>query len=179
MKLFTDLLQYAKSGIKGSPIVISAYGIGNRPVITGLTALTNWVAAGNGIYESYNSSLGATLNMLLLNDALQPIGRYPNTGYLKLESHSGHTITDNELPSTPNWTGAELVLRTNHWKIDRYKITSHSGHTITSTGTYAQNNYGYFIQNSVKTLDQLGEWSYNTSSKKVSMYFGAKLTFIF
>ncbi|MEJ7683883.1 MAG: Ig-like domain-containing protein [Segetibacter sp.] len=171
---FYGSVTISRSGIKGSPIVISAYGIGNRPVITGLTTLTNWADVGNGIYESYNSSLGATLNMLLLNDALQPIGRYPNTGYLKLESHSGNTITDNELPSTPNWTGAELVLRTNHWKIDRYKITNHSGNTITSTGTYAQNNYGYFIQNSIKALDQLGEWSYDSSSKKVSMYFGAE-----
>ena len=163
-----------KSGIKGSPIVIGAYGSGNKPVVTALTRLSNWVAIGNGVYESYNFSLGANLNILLLNDIQQPIGRYPNTGYLKLESHSGNTITDNELSSTPNWTGAELVLRANHWKIERYKITSHSGTTIYFTGTYAQNNYGYFIQNSVKALDQLGEWSYNPSTKKVSMYFGTK-----
>jgi parallel beta-helix repeat protein len=112
--------------------------------------------------------------MLLINDAQQPIGRYPNTGYLKLESRSGNTITDNELPATPNWTGAEMVLRTNHWKLDRYKILGHSGNTITYSGTYAQNNYGYFIQNSAKTLDQVGEWSYDSSGKKVSMYLGAE-----
>ena len=41
------------------------------------------------------------------------------------------------------------------------------------SGSYpARDNYGYFIQNHIKTLDQLGEWYYNPSTKKISMYFG-------
>ena len=166
-----------KSGINGSPIVISAYGTGSRPVITALTRLSNWVAVGNGIYESYNSSLGGNLNILLINDAAQPMGRYPNEGYLTLEARDGISITDNELSSTPNWTDAEVVLRTVHWVIERCKITSHSGNTIyyiPNDGAYRPRvNFGYFIQNSIKTLDQSGEWYYNSYTKKVSMYFGA------
>ena len=172
---FYGTITISKSGTAGLPIVIGAYGTGARPVITGLTPLSNWIAVGNGIYESYNPILGTSLNILLLNDAQQPLGRYPNKGYLALESHIGKTsITDNELPSFPNWKDAELVLRSAHWIMDRYLITSHSGNTLSFAGnSEPRNNYGYFIQNSIKTLDQLGEWYYNAATKKVSMYFGA------
>ena len=173
---FSGSISIGRSGIEGSPVVISAYGSGNRPVITSLTPLTNWISVGNGLYESYNPSLGANLNMLLINDAQQPIGRYPNKGYLTLESHYGKTsITDNELSSATNWKDAELVIRSSHWVINRYLITSQSGSTLYYNGTSEpRNNYGYFIQNSIKTLDQPGEWYYNPATKKVTMYFGAK-----
>ncbi|WP_018612352.1 Ig-like domain-containing protein [Segetibacter koreensis] len=165
-----------KSGTASSPIVIGAYGTGDKPVITGLTTLTNWVSVGHGIYESYNTSLGSNLGILLLNDEQQPMGRYPNTGYLTLESHSGKTsITDNQLSSSPNWTSAELVTRPAHWLLNRSKITSHSGNTLYYSGiSEPNNNFGYFIQNSIKTLDQLGEWYYDKAAKKVSVYFGEK-----
>ncbi len=177
-EIFYGSITINKSGIKGSPIVIGAYGTGSRPVITALTRLLNWVAVGNGIYESYNYSLGEKLNILLLNDAARPMGRYPNKGYLTIEAREvGTSITDNELSSTPNWTNAELVARTAHWVIERSKITSHSGNKIyyaANEGAYSPKvNYGYFIQNSIKALDQSGEWYYNPSNKKVSMYFGA------
>ncbi len=38
---FYGSITISKSGIKGSPIVIGAYGTGNRPVITALTRLLN------------------------------------------------------------------------------------------------------------------------------------------
>src|SRR5204863_7704089 len=60
-----------KSGTSSSPIIIGAYGTGNRPVITSLVKLTNWVSKSNGIWESYNSSLGSTVNMVLLNEVEQ------------------------------------------------------------------------------------------------------------
>lgn len=165
-----------KSGTAGSPIVIGAFGTGNRPVITGLTTLTNWVAVGKGIYESYNPSLDENVSIVLINDAQQPIGRYPNKGYLTIESHSGKkSITDHELSSAANWKGAELVIRSVRWKLDRFLIKSHSGKTLYYSGiSKPRNHYGYFIQNSIKTLDQPGEWYYNSRNKKVSMFFGTR-----
>ncbi|WP_018614604.1 Ig-like domain-containing protein [Segetibacter koreensis] len=171
-----------KSGTSGSPILIGAYGTGDKPVITSLVTLSGWTANSTykGVYDcSANSSLGSRVNMVLLNDVEQGMGRYPNSnaankGYLTLESHSGKTsITDNELTSSPNWTGAELVIRSFHWIMDRYLITSHSGSTLYfSALSEPKNDYGYFIQNSIKTLDQLGEWYYNPTTKRISMYFG-------
>src|SRR3954464_16094178 len=42
----------AQSGISSAPIVLSDYGTGTKPVITGLTSVTDWTNLGNGIYES-------------------------------------------------------------------------------------------------------------------------------
>jgi parallel beta-helix repeat protein len=170
-----------KSGTASLPIVISAYGTGNKPTITSLVTMTSWVSKGNGIWESYNSSLPTSVNNVLINDVPQEMGRYPNSdvankGYLTLESAISNTITDNELNSTPNWTGAELVVRARRWVTDRCLITNHSGTKITYTATSSyvpKNNYGYFIQDDIKTLDKFGEWYYNPSVKKLSIYFGA------
>ncbi len=179
---FYGTITIGKSGTTSLPIVIGAYGSGSKPLITGLTTLANWVSVGGGIYESYNSSLASGLNMVLINDVEQGIGRYPNKnaankGYVTFESHVGTTsITDNELPSTPNWTGANIVIRTSHWTLDKSPITSHSGNTIyytASTSYTPRDNYGYFIVNSIKTLDQFGEWYYNPSTKKLSVFFGS------
>lgn len=170
-----------KSGTSGSPITIGAYGSGNKPIITSLVSLSGWVSKGSGIFESYNSALGSKLNIVLLNGQEQEIGRYPNSnaasdGYLHYESVGTNSITDNNLTSTPNWTGAEVVIRSRRWILDRNLITSHSGTKISynpSTSYTPSNNQGYFIQNSIKTLDRLGEWYYNASTKKLSVYFGS------
>jgi len=171
-----------KSGSTGLPVVFGAYGKGIKPVITSLVTFTNWVSKGNGIWESYNSSSISTTNMVLFNGVEQEMGRYPNSdatnsGYLVYESHIGKTsITDNELTSTIDWTGAELVTRPRRWIFERNLITSHTGSTIsyTTSSVYEPyDKYGYFIQNSIKTLDKPGEWYYSPSTKKLSMYFGS------
>src|SRR5688572_6012768 len=174
-----------KSGTASAPITIGHYGTGNRPVITSLVTLSGWTANSSysGVYESSaNSAFDAQVNIVLLNGAQKAIGRYPNSdlpnkGYLTLESHVGRTsITDNQLTSTPNWTGADVIIRTCRWTLDKSKITSHSGTKITYSSPVAyyepRDNYGYFIQNHIRTLDQLGEWYYNPSTKKISIYFG-------
>ncbi|MEO7802324.1 MAG: Ig-like domain-containing protein, partial [Ginsengibacter sp.] len=180
--VFHGAITVAKSGTASSPIVFSAYGSGSKPMISSLVTFSNWNSIGNGIYESSNSELGAKINIVLFNGKQQEMGRYPNSetannGYLMYESHVGRTsITDNQLSSSVNWTGAELVLRTRRWVIDRNLINSHSGTTITYTASNSYepyNNNGYFIQNSIKTLDRLGEWYYSPSTKKLSMYFGS------
>ncbi len=183
---FYGTINISKSGTTGSPIKIGVYGSGNKPIITGLVTLSGWGAKSgySGVYEAAsNSTLGAGIKIVLLNNSQQAIGRYPNPtepngGFLTIESHSGNnSITDNELPSSPNWKGADVVIRTNHWTIDKSTITSHSGHTLVySAGvnqSQARDQYGYFIQNDLRTLDVKGEWYYNPSTKKVSMFFGS------
>lgn len=174
-----------KSGTADLPIVFSAYGTGSKPVITSLVRLTNWtpVAGYSGVYESSDPSLGKNVNILLLNNTLQQLGRYPNAnaankGYLTFESHDSYlSITDNDLEEEPNWTGAQAVIRTARWKLDRVAITSHSGNTInykSPSKSLPPDNYGYFIQNDIKTLDQFGEWYYDPSSKKMNVYFAKR-----
>lgn len=178
---FYGALVIGKSGASGRPIVISSYGTGAKPVITGFVTVTGWTSAGNGIYQATVSGAKSTLNMVTINNVAQALGRYPNAdaangGYLNYETFSGTTsITDNQLTSSTNWVGAEVVIRKKLWVLDRCKVTSHSGGTVgytnigsTYTGT---NGYGYFFQNDVRTLDKFGEW-YFGSNKSIKIYFG-------
>lgn len=153
--------------------------------VSGLTTLSGWTNTGNGIYSKAVSCESPT-NMVTVNGINTAMGRYPNAdaangGYLSIDSHSGTTtITDAALPATPVWTNGELVVKREHWTIDREIITNHATHTLTYTpftGTQSWdihepvNGYGYFIQNDLDALDQLGEWFYNGTT--MYMYFGS------
>ena len=171
---FYGSLKIAKSGVSGSPIVIGAYGTGANPIISGFRNISDWSSHGNGVYTKA-ISCESSPNMVTVNGANTPIGRWPNTGYLTIDSHVSNTsITDTELPSSPDWTGAEVVIRKRSYIWDRNLITDHSGNTIryTSGSHYdAKDGFGYFIQNDIKTLDQTGEWYYDGSN--FYMYFGS------
>jgi hypothetical protein len=180
---FSGELLVTKSGNSSNHIVYAPYGSpGGTPSIKGYAQLTGWTLTSTGIYETTCSTCGSTLNSVSVNLGAVAMGRYPNAnagngGYLNFESHSGKTsITDNQL--TGSWSG-ELVLRTSRFTTDRNVISSQSGTTLNYTVWNAGaayepvNNFGYFIQNSLSTLDQFGEWYYNPGTKKVYMYFGA------
>ena len=165
------------SGSSGSPITFGAYGSGVNPIITGTTTITGWTNEGGGIYSKVISSEAQT-NMVIMDGVNTAIGRYPNTVYLNYESYNSNvSITDNQLGSSTIWTGAEAVIRKNDWSLDRCLITNHSGNTLTytslGTGWNGTAGNGYFIQNDLRTLDQLGEWYHNATTGKFYMYFGS------
>jgi parallel beta-helix repeat protein len=176
-EVFEGSINVTKSG-SSNPIIFSSYGNGNKPVLNGTVALSNWDYLGGNLWEaSCNSS--SPVNLVIYNGALQGMGRYPNLsdnekGYLILESSvSNRQITDYQLSSSPNWTGAEVVIRKNNWVLDRGLITSHNGNTInynSPSGHEANPRYGYFIQNSPLTLDQNGEWYFNQGSRRMRIY---------
>lgn len=173
---FYGSIHVTKSGTISRSVVFSSYGTGARPVISGFTTLSSWSSLGGGLYQSKCASCKVTDNLLTLNGVSQAIGRYPNSGYLSYESYAGtNSITDKQLTKTPNWTGADVVVRKSHWTLERSPIASHSGNTInfkTSSVASSTNGYGYFIQNDQRTLDKLGEWYLQPVSKNMMVYFG-------
>ena len=173
---FYGSILVAKSGTSALPIVIGAYGIGANPIIDAFQTLTGWTNLGGNIWESSTTSCSATLNLVLLDGKIQRIGRFPNyPSFLRFEAFSGSTsITDNQLVNTPNWTGAEVVIRVNTFNMVRNPITNHTNTVITySNGATSELriNNGYFFQNDPKTLDLNGEWYLNPTTFKIRMYF--------
>lgn len=174
-----------KSGTSSQRITLGAYGTGAKPIITGFTTVTSWTSIGSGIYESVISSAQTTLNMVTKNDVFQALGRWPKvtaatSGYLTYQSNSGTTsITSTSLAGAINYTGGEVVLRANHYNLDRGTITSQSSTTINYTMIPGGSintplaGYGFFIQNHVKCLTLSGEWCFEPSTKKLKMYFGS------
>ena len=173
---FFGTLKISASGLSASPITIGAYGNGNNPVLSGFIKLTGWVNAGNGIYSKTVSSESAT-SLVTIDGTQYAMGRYPNSSYLIYESHKANSsITDYQLPGSPNWTGAEIVINKQNWLLERCKITNHYGSTIeyknSSTDYKPKDNRGYFIQNDLRTLDTYGEWFFSQSDGKLYMFFG-------
>lgn len=172
-------------GVSGNPVVFSSYGVGNTPIITGFTSITEgWTNEGGGIY-SKSVTCQSNPNIITINGKQYAMGRFPNasttltnytaSNYLSVDSHvSNISITDADLNSSvTNWTGAKMVLR-GGYVLDRCTITGHSGTTITYTNhgsrQNAVNGYYYFIEDDLRTLDQFGEWYYDGT--KLYVYFG-------
>lgn len=167
-----------KTGVK-----YDAYGNGANPKITAFTTLIAWTNEGSGKYST-PLNIPFYLNTVSINGVLQQMGRFPNNTWKTYTSHNGNgSITDPTL--TGNWTNAEAVIRKNRWIIDRHKITSGNtttlGYTSTSTtdnplktaSNYAPaDGWGYFIQNSLATLDAFGEWYHDRTTNKLYVYFG-------
>ena len=183
---FYGSLAISSSGAAGSPIIFGAYGTGANPIITGFTTVNAWNNLGGNIWESTTavSSL-STCNMVAVNGVNTAMGRYPNanaanSGYLIFQSHSGSTsISSSGLTGTTNWTGAEIVMRENHYLLERSAITSQSGGTLgfSPATVYAPlDGFGFFIQNDARTLDVQNEWYYNPSTKKIRIYSGSQPT---
>ena len=188
-EVFTGGIIMGKPGTSALPIILGAYGSGVKPVISGFATLTNWTNVGNGIWKKIITAAASDLMVVTINNKLARLGRYPNANapnggwlYNEASNTSALTITDNELPASPNWTGAEIVVRKQRWVIDRCKILSHNGGTLAyknPTGTLgtpgaAKVGWGYFIQDDIRTLDQFGEWFLNKSNKELSVYFGTE-----
>lgn len=179
---FSGTITVGVSGSLGHPITFGAYGSGNSKVILdNRLIITGWVSLGGNIWEASNASLLIQPTALFVDNKPMPLGRYPNSdaangGYLTVTSHpagSKTVFTDNNLSTSINWTGAEVVLRNDHYLLNRLTVASQSGQTIT-LATGAQNEirdkFGYFFQNHPSALDRDGEWCYIAATKKLRLY---------
>jgi parallel beta-helix repeat protein len=166
---------YGSIVIGHAHIKFGAYGTGNKPNVSGFTTVSAWTNLGGNIWESTSAvSTLSTCNIASIGGANYSQGRTPNTGYWTIVSTNGNSITDgtNLNAVTRNWTGAQVVLRKYRWITDKYTISSASGSTInfTSSGDAIQTGWGYFIMNDQRCLDIANEWSYNSTTKKISIY---------
>ncbi len=173
-EVFYGEIVAGQSGTNGSPIVLAAYGQGNDPIISGFTPLAGWKSAGKSVWQAPCPGCGLRVNMVTVGSAVQPMGRYPNTGYFKIQGHSANSsLTSDYLAGGPDWTGADVVIRKNRFILDRNTILSQQGNTLAyKGGAYytPTDKFGFFIQNDIRTLDQNGEWYYDPRSHVMNIY---------
>lgn len=177
--VFYGTIRVTRSGASGAPILFTSYGTGAKPVITSLARVTNWVSIGNGLYQADLSGYGISkMQVLLINDQIKEIGRYPNAGsadggYLKIANANSFTSISTQSGAPYSGSGGEVVIRKNNWIIDRHTIDYIGGTTINyraNESPYSpQRNFGYFIQNHPSILDQAGEWAYDPSSRRLTV----------
>jgi len=167
-------LVISNSGTAGNPITYGAYGTGANPVISGFTNVSSWINLGSNIWESTSAvSTLSTCNMVVINRVNTAMGRFPNTGYLRINAVSGDsTLTNGSLYGT-NWAGASIAIKKQRWYIEVGTILSQVDSTVKYTDPnlfQAAVGWGFFIENDSLTLDQQNEWYYNPSTKKLRIY---------
>ena len=163
-------------------VTFADYGTGAKPIISGFVTIAGWTNLGSNLYEAVVPNGLTSLNMVISNGVTIPMGRYPNEntangGYLTYENYRPATpaIVDNQLTNTPNWTNADIVVRKQDYVLVRNRVVNHTDSVITvnTAGTFdfRLSGYGYFFENDIKTLDQNGEWYYDSVATKIKMYY--------
>lgn len=158
-----------------SRIYYGAYGTGNKPIITGLQTITSWTLDSTNIYVSTFSNSVKSQNTILINDTITAKGRFPNSGYYRSYNNT-QTQINSYIPSltgTPDYTGAEVVVRDQHYILDVSKVTSQATSALNIYPALTYANTGvipYFFQNRKDFLDSANEWSYDSAAKKLYVH---------
>lgn len=183
----TQSLVVTDSGTAVNPITFSSYpaDCADKPIFSGAQPISGWAVHSGSIYVANLGTGGNAglfqdgVNQLFEENARLPFGRWPNLntangGYAVIDSHSGNNITDNQLPAG-DWSGARAHIKGMRWYILNRSVTGDSGSTLTLNtfpdcwgGNCAQ--WGYFLSNHLSTLDQPGEWYYDSAAHRVYLY---------
>ncbi len=162
--------------ISGSDIYMGAYHTGPKPIITGAHSLSGWKYFKKNIWTTSCEECVTEPGNLFMNGKSQPLGRYPDNGYLVIAGslQSQNSLTDSTLNYHEDyWNRAEVVVRSSRWTLDRLPVNHYSGKTFhfTRPASYSlENGFGYFIQNHLSTLNKDGEWYFDPASKSVYLY---------
>ncbi len=175
-----DRLVVSHSGTSGSPIMYSSYpgGCSNQPRLDGTLPVTGWSAYSGNIYVASFSAY--PVNQLFRNGRRLTMGRWPNLdagdgGYATVESQPvGNKLSLSGLPAV-NWSGATIHLKVIRWSMVNRDVTASSGSTLTLNAAVdcwygTCKGWGFFINNSLATLDRDGEWYYDKAAKKIYLY---------
>ncbi len=160
--IYPGIVDVPVSGSASQPIVIGAYGNGEKPVISGGVPVNNWIQHSGNIWRA---ELSTAPKYVLVNGEPITLARFPNTGYLRNQQGSNSHITCPELNQNDGaWTGATVTIRATNWSFENAVINSSSSNgTITFnpiTIDLANNDWGFFLSGKLSQLDMAGEWAY-------------------
>lgn len=159
------------SGTSGSPITYSSYGTGAKPKIYGSEKITGWTQHSGNIYKA---TVTTPVTQLFLDGSRMKLGRYPNSGYMKISSVVSQTqITCTTLPAGIDFVGSKFTVKTNDWRLDtRSVIASTSNYLIIdSPASYALvADRQFFLSNKLQFVDSPGEWYYDSATKTVYLW---------
>ena len=171
--LFEGTLRLASSGQHQNPIVISAYGEGHSPIISGWKKISSWTAHTKTGIWSANTSRTTPLNLVTLGDDIEEKGRFPNDGFLEYNvTENGLIILQSDI-NPKDWESGTLVMRKNQWIIDKVtpKEYTSEGFKLEANMRYPpKSGFGLFIQDNLNTLDKEGEWYHDDDRETLYLY---------
>src|SRR5258706_5356310 len=174
--VFSGELKMSASGKQGKEIYVGAYGSGAKPVISGSIEINNWTPFRGNIWVTDCINCSEEPGNLFMDGRYQPLGRYPNDGYMTLSctSQCKATLTDNHLAFADGyWDGSEVVVKSSRWTLDNLPVSNYlnKAFNFSVEASYPlPNGNGYFIQKHLATLDKPGEWFFDKPSKKIFLF---------
>lgn len=176
---FDGSLIITKSGTTALPIVVSSYGVGAKPIISGFETLSGWANVGGNIWQSASPTIALknSVNVLTIDGNPMAVGR------TDWQPYTSATVTQLTAVSlTSNFVGAQIVMRKDGFTAEKALITAQSGTTVTYIRTQGldngsanpprQGNPGlkFFLQRFLGSLDTQGEWFYDTVAHVMKLY---------
>ncbi|WP_372773926.1 right-handed parallel beta-helix repeat-containing protein [Mangrovibacterium sp.] len=167
---FEETLTVPTSGSAGNPIVYGAYGIGEKPVISGTAKVTGWEKYSGNIYRTKVSS---AVTQLFVDGEFLLVSRYPQNGYYSVTSGNGRqSFTSNDISTSINYAGSMVYHKPNDWTLKSALVSSSSGNTVTADlGSYSYKaNYGVFFVNNLDFMTYSGSWCYDSSNNYIYLW---------
>lgn len=162
--VFRGTLSVSVDGTASEPFILSAYGSGAAPTVSGGTLVTGFTSRGDG---SYAAPLATNPPHVYLNSQHLTLARYPNTGYLRTDAGSNaSTVVDSAITQAAGtWNGANVRARLVNWSYDVGVVgTQNVGNLSLSTpfsrSFASSDDWGYIIDGVEAALDAEGEWVY-------------------
>jgi len=157
-----------QSGKSGKPIVFSAYGKGNLPILSGAIQLKN---AKTNALQQQEFAVTQKVLKLYVNDKKQTLARTPNSGYYTTGEGIGRIGFHSTL-TQPNsyWNGTSVVIRTVDWIFEHRTVESFEDGKLKFTFPSKYNlakSYGYFLEDKLELLDSIGEWYSSDKSVQI------------
>jgi len=166
---FRGQITVLQSGSAAFPIVFSAYGNGNLPVVSGAAVVSGWVSMGT----YYECTMPQTVFNFFWDNREMTLARFPNSGYIIQSGSTTSVINSAQLTQTDGyWNGAKVCVRTCQWVWETATVNASATGSLTLAVPLQISpigNYGFFMYNKFAALDTVREWYYNAALQK--LYF--------
>jgi len=166
--IYLGELNICQSGSVNQPIVVSSFGEGPKPILSGSTTIKDWYSHKDG---KFSTELKHQVYQLYINDTQLNLARIPATGFFAIESGDKINLVDNQhLNVDYDLTGATVRIRAVNWQYETAKVAAHKGGTITfEDNMMYQNNprYGYLLDNKFEFLSESGQWFWDENKKEL------------
>ena len=153
------------SGSAAAPIVLGAYGTGSLPEISGATTVTGWTVHQGNIWRA---NVAQGIKYVRFNGALMTLARYPNSGWLRVNTASTTQVNSASLTQANGyWNGARMVLRSTNWCYENAEVSSFANSTLAFPAIHynpGNHQWGFFMCNKLSELDSPGEWYHDATT---------------
>jgi len=141
-------------------------------VIRGGGEVTGWAQHSGNIYKA---SVDNSINQLFIDDNRAQLSRFPDEGYLSIETLTNTTTFSNQQLAGTNWVGATAILRLVGWSFEAIKIIASEGSTIVieEVPVYAyamEVGDLFFVVNSVDAISGPNQWAYDETENEVYLW---------